>query len=600
MEIYDPFHLEAQYNGAFSIINTDIVKNIKLATGGFSAKYPDRLSGVMGINAVDKPNDYFLKFAFDLLTSLFLNKRMNRKINFFLSARRSNFDFLPVILQFNSDLPASLKEELTRKYGTSDESTPIFYDLWSKLDYRASLKHNLSFNFLFAMNDFFSVNGLAYFRPEYVNSLRKNFYGWVNWSWLIHKHHYSVTTIGYQNLSKEVEFALDLNLRDDNIDNSKTGIFTLKQKNIWEGFENHTLEYGFELHRFHSNYTFDDIRLNRIETTEDTTVLDSIFVNTELSGSTFSGYVQDAWSVSNKLDFLLGLRLSKQSYTNSLQIAPRTALKYRLTDNLDLKLAYGLYTQPDNFQKLKSYLGQNKLDSIPEKSIHYFADLTYARNNISVNIDAYFKDYISLNDDYSFDLYDRSEDGYFDVPFDTRKGTSKGFDVFIRGKYAKGNTFSVAYSYSKNRITNKAGVTAARNLDRTHSISINKIFKFKNQITLSALWRYHSGDPFTPNTIKVLGDSTRLESSIYFEAGEKNSARLPAYHSLDFKIEKAWQLKNVKLIAYLNVLNVYNTENIREKDYGFDFDGNGKLVSFFDDDEPFFRRIFIPGISIIF
>jgi len=131
----------------------------------------------MGINAVDKPNDYFLKIAFDLLTSLFLNKRMNRKMNFFLSARRSNFDFLPVILKFNSDLPASLKEELTRKYGTSDESTPIFYDLWSKLDYRASLKHNLSFNFLFARNDFFSVNGLAYFRPEYVNSLRKNFYG---------------------------------------------------------------------------------------------------------------------------------------------------------------------------------------------------------------------------------------------------------------------------------------------------------------------------------------------------------------------------------------------------------------------------------------
>jgi len=79
-----------------------------------------------------------------------------------------------------------------------------------------------------------------------------------------------------------------------------------------------------------------------------------------------------------------------------------------------------------------------------------------------------------------------------------------------------------------------------------------------------------------------------------------NSARLPAYHSLDFNIEKAWQLKNVKLIAYLNVLNVYNTENIREKDYGFDFDDHGKLVSFFDDDEPFFRRFFIPGISIIF
>ena len=96
------------------------------------------------------------------------------------------------------------------------------------------------------------------------------------------------------------------------------------------------------------------------------------------------------------------------------------------------------------------------------------------------------QDYFSLNDDYSLDLYDRSEDGYFDVPFDTEKGTSKGFDVFIRSKYAKQNTFSIAYSYSKSRITYKAGVPTARNLDRIHSISINKIFKFKNQGTVSA------------------------------------------------------------------------------------------------------------------
>ena len=46
--INDPFHLE-EVDGSFSIFNTDYVNELTLLTGGFSAKYTDRLSGVIDV-----------------------------------------------------------------------------------------------------------------------------------------------------------------------------------------------------------------------------------------------------------------------------------------------------------------------------------------------------------------------------------------------------------------------------------------------------------------------------------------------------------------------------------------------------------------------
>jgi len=472
-----------------------------------------------------------------------LNKKITRKMNYFLSARRSNFDIFPGAFSNDLNIDPGTQNRIRQRYGAFNEVSPLFYDLWNKLDYQLNSRLKLSFNFLFASNKLFYVKGISYIRTEFAETLRKNFYGWINWNWLINNRMYSVTTLGYQDLSRKAKFTFDSNPRDGNGDRSNNGIFTFKQKNIWEIHENHSLEYGVEVKKFTSDYFFDDIRLNRFQTTEDTTVIDTILVDTKLNGTTFSGYLQNTWQASNKLFFMTGLRFSKQSYTREVQIAPRLALKYQLNDNIDLKFAYGRYFQPENFQRLKSYLGRTKLEDEPEKSIHYFGSLNYANDRLQFNLDAYFKDYLRLSDDFEFDLYNRSDEGILDLPFNTVKGTSKGFDAFIRANYASGNLISVAYSYSKNRITNKLGMTTARALDRTHTISLNKVAKFKNGITLGGLWRFHTGDPFTPTTAKVLGDSTLFESLIYFEAHGKNSARLPAYHALDLKFEKEWRLK---------------------------------------------------------
>jgi hypothetical protein len=230
--------------------------------------------------------------------------------------------------------------------------------------------------------------------------------------------------------------------------------------------------------------------------------------------------------------------------------------------------------------------------------------LSLAKETLSFDFDVYFKNYVKLNDDFTFDLHDRLGDfGIVDVPFNTQRGTSKGLDFLIRGKYTNGSLFRLAYSFSRNRMTDDLGTTVPRDFDRTHSISINSVIKLKHNWTINALWRFHSGDPFTPATIQVLGDSTWYNSYDYYKTESKNSGRHPSYHSLDMKIQKEWQIKSFKLIAYLNILNVYDRPNVSEIEFSHSTltsEKEWKRYAFLPNAVTFFDRMFAPGVNVMF
>jgi len=598
MPIFEPFHLEELFDGAYSIINTEQVRHLKLFTGGFSAKYPEKMSGVIDVNTINSLTERSWQFTLDYLrTGVFFNKGISGKLSYFLSARRTNFDFLPRDF-FTVETGVNPPENAS----PVDKILPINFDLWNKLDYRINPKHRLAFNFLHALDEIEAVEGSQNFgRPQFLDSSRKNTYAWVNWSWLANPRFSSITTLGLQNLSKQADFLFDVNLfaetRRRNYDEQRSNIFIFRQQNLWQLAADHWLEFGVEANRFQGKYLYDDIRLDRLRSAPERMIVDTLYVNTKISGYTLSGYLQDTWTISRRLDFRLGLRVSEQSFAGRPQFAPRSAVKLNFSERLHLKLAYGWYYQPDNFHKLKTYLGTTALDPKPEKNIHYMGGLSFERENLSVNLSAYFKDYVRLRDDFQYDIHHRlGNPGVVDIPFNARTGTSKGAEVFIRAKYARDNLISLAYSFSKNRMTDDLGRTVPRDFDRTHAVNVNSVFKFGQVWTISALWRFHSGDPFTPATIGVLGDNI---NQVYFKTGAKNSARYPSYHSLDVKIQKEWQLKKVRLAVYLNVLNVYNRKNFRAIDIDRSFI-EAKLISLFPYDKTFLERFLAPGISVMF
>ena len=88
-------------------------------------------------------------------------------------------------------------------------------------------------------------------------------------------------------------------------------------------------------------------------------------------------------------------------------------------------------------------------------------------------------------------------------------------------------------------------------------------------IPSGARFRYVTGSPYTPE----LGGTVDYDAGAYAPVSSlsRNSARLPAFHQLDLRVDKTWQFQSWALSAYLDVQNAYNHQNTEAIGYNFDY-----------------------------
>ena len=60
-----------------------------------------------------------------------------------------------------------------------------------------------------------------------------------------------------------------------------------------------------------------------------------------------------------------------------------------------------------------------------------------------------------------------------------------------------------------------------------------------------------------------------LDTTNYLQLGQSTRERLPSFHQLDVRIDRKWVFEQFSATAYLDLLNVYNHENVEgtQSDY---------------------------------
>lgn len=110
--------------------------------------------------------------------------------------------------------------------------------------------------------------------------------------------------------------------------------------------------------------------------------------------------------------------------------------------------------------------------------------------------------------------------------------------------------------------------------DQTHVLSALGNVQLGRGFSAGARFRYVTGSPYTP----IVGGVVDLDVGAYAPiAGRSNSGRLPAFHQLDLRLDKTWQAKRAKIIAYLELRNAYNRENAEELSYRFDYSASKRV-----------------------
>jgi outer membrane receptor protein involved in Fe transport len=257
--------------------------------------------------------------------------------------------------------------------------------------------------------------------------------------------------------------------------------------------------------------------------------------------------------------------------------APRIGFGFPLTDKSALHFSYGHFYQMPRYSALyenanyqvlefltggatyqQDYLGNPDLG--PEITVQYEVGLKQALNdNLGVDLTFFYKDIRDLLgteviETYNFGLYARNTNVDY--------GSVSGITLSITQRPVENFGATVDYSLLfANGNSSDPNETANRALggedprprdipftwDQRHTLNITALYQMPNDFSISAIIRYASGQPYTPQ----LGVGFMTEQ-------EQNSGRKPDYATVDLRAEKYFSFGFTNFSLFLRVFNLFN------------------------------------------
>jgi outer membrane receptor for ferrienterochelin and colicin len=598
-QVYDPYHVKEVPNASIGIMLMEMIKKMDIMTGGFPARYGDKMSSVVNIEYREGNKERFTGTASLSMTDVntVAEGPLGEHGSFILGVRKSYFEYLLKYIHFGS------------------YHNPSFYDLQGVVDYSLGSGQTVLFKFLHAgdaytqdpLTHHYDVSGSTNTqrsgdsldnRAQYYSSLlslqsinilssstilrtelawfdqRENERFWNN------DYSNSRETIGGQ-ISFDSSYNAQLYRSDVRIRTMEIGT-TLDQQisslyAIKTGMSYQHITYNQD-QLFENTYDqvtniphFPDTTI--LHQTE--TILDAGF-NNRLNTLSWkgAGYVENVVQLSDQLLLNIGGRFDYFDLNKALTWSPRVNLAYRMQGGLTLRGAWGYYFQSPNSRQI-AYSAASDTNTQPQKAIHYVFGAGYRfnldreeRSFLNIKVEVYYKSYenlMSANLTTSGLLYySRKNDAV---------GSSKGVDLYIMCSIPSFyGWISYGYLSSIQDVLNDVYGSFPRNTDQRHTLAVVGEWELGRQWNFALRFVYGSGYPHTPLSAQYDKNNERWE----WVSGSPNSESLPSYSRTDLRISKDLNVFGLPMSTFLDISNVFNIHNIHS--YRYTRDGNGNLI----------------------
>jgi hypothetical protein len=138
------------------------------------------------------------------------------------------------------------------------------------------------------------------------------------------------------------------------------------------------------------------------------------------------------------------------------------------------------------------------------------------------------------------------------------KALAQGIEFLMQKKLAEDFYGLVSASLFECRYRDLNGTWRARAWDNRYIFSVIGGYKPDNEWEFSIRWNIGGGVPYTPFD---LAKSMAANEGIVDPACA-NTERLPAFHSLNVRVDKRFFFTTSSMTTYLSVMNVYNRKNV--------------------------------------
>ncbi|MFL5617386.1 MAG: carboxypeptidase regulatory-like domain-containing protein [Gemmatimonadaceae bacterium] len=552
LELVEPFHLK-DVGGAFSIIDIQTLGTASLSTGGFSAEYGDRLTGVFTLKTSDPRTDGVHGSvgvsAMNARTTL-QGGFAGGKGGWLVSARPG---YLDVALKFTE---------------IADSIQPRYYDLFAKAQYDLPGHGRIAVHALRA-NDSFRF--LKKDEPNIFSNYGSS-YGWLTWddefvggrlrmqsvfssgalSWQRHGENY--TTAGVQTASI-----------DDSRSLRRVGV---RQDWTFDATPRLMFKWGVDAKRESAAYEY--LRLLGVrKSTGYRAGRDSVSTLLDPRADKLALYFAPRVQVLPSLIVEAGARFDRSSLTDESIVSPRLNVSWQPLARTAVRAAWGGYSQSQPLFSLQAEDGVSSFEraeraeqrtlgveqSLPKGIVArvegYERRLTHARGR-----------YMNLGGDmwlFPELLWDRKL-------VERTAGRDRGIELQLARSDAERTDWSVGYALSSSTDVVE-GRTVPRAFDQRHAVHVDWSLHPRNnswRLSVGGLW--HSGWPYTPTNLMVdtvKNTATDFAISTRRTPDALNSARLRSYHRVDVRWTKYFHTQSGRLAVFGEVYNLLGTVNPR-------------------------------------
>ena len=621
IEIFNPYRLY----GLISMFNPETVTDITLITGGFPARYGDRLSSVLDVRSRDGDRTGPVRGNIDASISnanLVLSGAMPFRLDgsYLMSGRRTYYDLILGPIARNSGLVSG------------DVAFPNFTDFQSRLVIEPAKGHRLSASALFSHDGVDLMSGRDRQMPDSVNvvdNTRNNVAG-VAWQYIPRDGLLSKLTLSWYDNRGITQFdgdfldpSLDRTLYE-NGDTSGIRLFNVGFNSEYEFrklsvgedltvlLPSHTVEAGAGVDALRSSLIWHfrpDATFRAILQLREVALADD-FVQSR-SYRRAHVYVQDNIAVTESFSVQPGIRLDEFQILGRSYVQPRLNIAYRLDPITTLRAAWGIYRQSPGYEKLLDqatfydFSGASLSGLNAEQSVHWIAGVDrWISEEWRLRVEGYTKNFsdvivqeivpgtifqtapipggnIRLRSGWSSPVA-TTGDSVTTVPINGATGRSYGIEVMLekpRSRPEDRISGWIGYSLS-HADRERGGIVTPFRFDQRHTLDVVMDYRLSSSFTLGARWRYASNFPYTepvglkPRIVDANQNGRPVKviqvdgnGNVIFDVdlgGESNrySGRLPAYHRLDLRITAFADYWGFDWAFYVDVINVYNRSNV--------------------------------------
>lgn len=254
-----------------------------------------------------------------------------------------------------------------------------------------------------------------------------------------------------------------------------------------------------------------------------------------------------------------GVRVDYMADGQKWTVDPRLTSRLALGDSTTLKAGSGLYSQPPVYYQLLDEIGNPDLSPFRTWQSSFGVEERIIEP-LSVSLEGFYKNW--------YRRIVSTEGGVLPRFENDGTGRAYGLETLIRLQLSPKSQLFLAYTLSRSERDDFDQGSRLFDSDQTHNLQFAGSYDLGRGWIVGARFRYVTGNPITPIVGSVYDAATDTYRAIY---GPTNSERNPAFHQLDLRVEKLWQLGPVGLTTYLEVMNVYNRKNEEGVSYSYDF-----------------------------